>query len=60
MLSNYDAEKSFAAFGFGAKYAERKRKKDAFPLSGDSDSLYLNGIQVRMDVGFQKKACSEM
>ena len=45
LLSHYDTDKSFAAFGFGAK-VDKKKKKDYFPLSGSSSRLYLNGMQV--------------
>lgn len=46
MLSHYDLDKYFAAYGFGAKSGADKKKRGFFPLSGNSNQTYIKGIQV--------------
>ena len=47
MLSHYDLEQQFPAFGFGAKLKPNGETKFCFPLKGKSGGLSVHGIKVK-------------
>ena len=46
MLSHYDLEQQFPAYGFGAKLKSNGETKWCFPLTGKSSKHCVHGITV--------------
>ena len=46
MLSHYDLEQQFPAYGFGAKLKSAGETKWCFPLTGKSSKHCVHGITV--------------
>ena len=51
MLSHYDLEQEFPAFGFGAKFKSKGDTKACFPLTGRSGGSCVHGISVNFALG---------
>ena len=51
MLSHYDLEQQFPAFGFGAKFKSKGDTKACFPLTGRSGGSCVHGISVNFALG---------
>uniref|UniRef100_A0AAQ4P5Z0 Copine Vb n=1 Tax=Gasterosteus aculeatus aculeatus TaxID=481459 RepID=A0AAQ4P5Z0_GASAC len=45
IIQDYDSDKMFPALGFGAKLPPDGRVSHEFPLNGDMDNPYCNGIE---------------
>ena len=48
MLSHYDLEQQFPAFGFGAKFKSKGDTKSCFPLTRKSSGYCVHGITVNI------------
>ena len=48
MLSHYDLEQQFPAYGFGAKLKSTGETKWCFPLTGKSSKHCVHGITVNI------------
>ena len=48
-LAHYDLTQEIAAYGFGAKFAKRRKQKinNCFPLTLNSENVFTKGIKVR-------------
>ena len=56
MLSHYDLEQEFAAFGFGAKMSPDTKTKHCFPLNGRRSNPYCRGISVSTMIDAQPRS----
>ncbi|TKS77086.1 Copine-9 [Collichthys lucidus] len=53
IIQDYDSDKLFPAYGFGAKMPPDGKISHAFPLSGDNDSPNCVGIEGVLEAYFQ-------